>query len=170
MQPVTDPAYQITAESDSATVVFLRPSRFGGGINSSVFQTDNEQSKLVGMVPSRAKVAYRVSPGKHMFMVVGESADFMEANLEAGKIYYAIVAARMGAWKARFSLRPVDAGENEKLDKYLNACKWVKLSPAARAWATKNSASIEKKRNRYFEKWQEKASGDQPMLLPEYGR
>ena len=35
-----------------------------------------------------------------MFSVVGEAADFLEADLAAGKTYYIQVAPRMGAWKA----------------------------------------------------------------------
>lgn len=59
------------------------------------------------------KVAYHTEPGEHMFMVIAESADFMQATLEAGKTYYAQIVPRPGVWKARFSFRPINdiAGE-----------------------------------------------------------
>ena len=98
-------------EEGQSMIVFMRPSGMGYGIQSSVFEIDNTEPKLAGIVAAKKKVAYRIAPGNHLFMVVGESADFMSAELEANKTYYALVTPRMGMWKARFSLRPVHADE-----------------------------------------------------------
>ena len=90
-----------------ALVVFLRPSSFGGAIQSSVYDTHEGEDTFIGIVSAETKVAYEAEPGDHLFMVVAENADFMIAHLDAGKTYYALVSPRMGLWKARFSLLPI---------------------------------------------------------------
>lgn len=104
MRPV-DPARAVSAPAaDQAVVVFIRPSIVGGAIQSSVFDLVGNDEKLVGIVSSHTKVAYATTPGQHLFMVIGENADFMAAELSADRQYYALVTPRMGWWKARFSL------------------------------------------------------------------
>ena len=82
-------------EKGKSMVVFLRPSGFGFAIQSSVFEITGDTPSLVGIVAARKRVSYQLQPGTHLFMVVGESADFMSAELEANKIYYALVTPRM---------------------------------------------------------------------------
>ncbi len=89
----------------------MRPSAFGGAVQSSVFDVATAENVLVGIISSMAKVAYKTAPGELIFMVVGESADFMGAEVEAGKKYYALVTPRVGVWKARFSLKPMHKDE-----------------------------------------------------------
>jgi hypothetical protein len=72
-----------------AVVVFVGPSSFGGAVQSSVFDLSVEPMTLVGIVSAGKKVAYATDPGARRFMVIGESAEFMDANLLAGKTYYA---------------------------------------------------------------------------------
>lgn len=63
-------------------------------------------------------------------MVVSEAADFMDAELETGKTYYALVTPRLGVWKARFSLRPMTAVEldGQQLREWLDACERIENS------------------------------------------
>ncbi len=110
------PADQVVTtrpEPGKVTVVFLRPSTLGFGISSSVYELKPDNDTFVGIVPAKRKLVYVTAPGKTRFMVVSEAADFMAAELDAGKTYYALVTPRMGVWKARFSLRPVHADELE---------------------------------------------------------
>ncbi len=104
---------QATIEPDpgKALVLFLRPSTFGFAIASSVYELKPDRDEFVGIVPAKRKLTYMTNPGPTRFMVISEAADFMDAELEAGKVYYALVTPRMGVWKARFSLRPVHASE-----------------------------------------------------------
>ena len=94
-------------EPGKALVVFMRPSGLGFAVQSSVFDVKDNQPSLVGIVAAKAKVAYQAPPGVHLFMVIGESADYMEAELLPDLTYYAQVSPRMGMWKARFSVEPV---------------------------------------------------------------
>ncbi|CAA7625142.1 conserved exported hypothetical protein [Candidatus Terasakiella magnetica] len=165
MVDLPQPPKAISApESGKATVVFLRPSYFGGAIQSSVFDIGAGATQLVGIVSAGRKIAYAVSPGPRRFMVVGESADFVDADLTAGKTYYARVEA---LWKARFSLTPVQA-DDASLTADLAACSWVENSPESIRWAQDNFGSIEAKRTSYLMDWEKEAN--KPVLAPWGGR
>lgn len=155
-----------------AMIVFLRPSGLGYAIQSSVFEVKDGAPELVGIVAARAKVAWQVDPGRHLFMTVGESGDFLSADVVAGRTYYARVTPRMGVWKARFSLDPVSRAElaAPEFGKQLGGCRWVELSPESAAWAASNREDVGAKLADYYPKWKAKAEQDRPKLLPEDGR
>lgn len=161
-----------TPEQGKAMMVFMRPSGLGFAVQSSVFEITGDKPSLVGIVAAKKKVAYQLEPGKHLFMVVGESADFMSAELEPNKTYYALVTPRMGMWKARFSLKPVHAEEfaSSEFNEWLSECEWVEKSPASNDWARNNMASIQSKHQEYYAKWMSKDLNDRPMLLPQDGK
>ena len=172
MQPV-GPERELSYEptESEALIVFMRPSAFGGAVQSSVFDVTTGENILVGIVSSKAKVAHKSAPGQHTFMVVGESADFMGAELEAGKKYYALVTPRVGVWKARFSLKPIHKGEleSEKFMEWFNSCSFVENTNGSYQWARDNADSIQSKRETYFNKWMSKPEMDRPMLYKEDG-
>ena len=159
-------------QSGKSKVVFMRPSGMGYAVQSSVFEIKNSEPSIVGIVAAKTKVAYDLDPGEHLFMVVGESADFMSATLEADKTYYALVTPRMGWWKARFSLKPVHAGElsSDEFKTWFDDCQLVELSKDTEAWAKENSESIQQKYEKYYKAWSEKEAPKRPKLSPEDGR
>ena len=148
-------------------IVFMRPSGMGYGIQSSVFEVDDAKPKLAGIVAAKKKVAYQLEPGDHIFMVVGESADFMSAELEANKTYYALVTPRMGMWKARFSLRPVHSDElsSNQFNDWLKGSLWVEKSPDSDKWASENMTDIQNKYNKYYPAWMKKPASERPKLM-----
>lgn len=157
--------------ADKALVIFMRPSRFGGAIQASVYDEDNGKDDFIGVTSAKTKVAYEATPGNHLFMVVGENADFMNADLQAGKTYYVLVSPRMGMWKARFSLLPIHADANAKYSlKSAEFTQWqqdasfVQTSPAAMAWYQAHSADIATKRAKYMQEWKA-ASAEQKAEL-----
>jgi hypothetical protein len=156
-----------------AMVVFMRPSGFGFGVQSSVFEiTEGDYPSLVGIVAAKKKTARQVEPGEHLFMVIGESADFMKADVEADKTYYALVTPRMGVWKARFSLKPVHADElgTKKFNDWVDSCEWVEMNAESEQWARENMPSIISKQQEYYEDWMQKDASDRPFLEPEDGK
>jgi len=161
-----------TPQSGKSKVVFMRPSGVGYAVQSSVFEIKNNEPSIVGIVAAKTKVAYEVEPGEHLFMVVGESADFMSATLEADKTYYAMVTPRMGWWKARFSLKPVHAGElgSDQFKTWLDECQLVEPSEETAAWAKENSVSVQQKYDKYYKAWLEKEAAERPKLSPEDGQ
>jgi len=149
---------------DKALVVFMRPSGLGFAVQSSVFDVTDNNTDFIAIVSAKKKVAHYTAPGKRRFMVIGESADFMGATLEPGKVYYALVTPRMGMWKARFSLRPVHAAEIPTADfaEWFGDTEWVENQPSANTWAAQNLDSIKEKMFDDLDEWVNKP--DKPML------
>jgi hypothetical protein len=137
-------------------IVFMRPHAYGGAIQASVFDvTGRGDAKFIGIITMHTQLSYPVKPGRYTFMVVGESADFMEAEIVSGKSYYALVIARPGAWKARFSFVPVRQNE-KRVEQWESGLRPVVNTPRSTAWASQNAPSIENKRSRYYAEWSSK--------------
>lgn len=148
-----------------ALVVFMRPSGMGWAVQSTVFDVSGGAPQMVGVVSAKTKLAYDVAPGEHHFMVVGEAADFMRADLAAGKTYYALVTPRMGVWKARFSLQPVAKMElaGAQFRGWYDDCRWVENTPASGQWFADNRDGILEKQSKYWAEWQ--AKPNKPILF-----
>lgn len=140
-------------------VVFMRSSFLGSAISASVFDVSGPDTKFIGIVNNGTKVGYPVQPGQHTFMVVSESADFMQATVLPGKTYYAMVTPRMGAWKARFSFRPVRQGE-AGFAGWNSGTHFVTNSPETLNWAQQNVADVNSKRSQYWVEWINKPAAD----------
>jgi len=164
-------AYVDTTPSENeAVIVFLRASGGGFAVQSSVFEIpESGPARLVGIVAAKKKVAYRTSPGHHTFMVMGENADFMGADLLPGKLYFVVVQVRMGAWKARFGLCPVHGLERDEFRTWLGDAEWVETTHESLTWAHAHAAEIEEKRSAYWPKWMSKQPMDRPVLWQEDG-
>jgi hypothetical protein len=171
MQELSDAAPDVVPEAGKAVVVFMRPSGLGFGVQSSVFEVQDGRAILVGIVAAKTKVAYKVDPGKRLFMAVGESADFMSAEILPNKTYYAIVSPRMGLWKARFALEPQHSQELSAADfkQSLSDCKWVAKTPASDAWAAGNMNSIQSRITSNYTEWSQKPEAERAHLKPEDG-
>lgn len=169
MKPsVQEGAAPVPGDNESL-VIFMRPSTMGWAVSSSVFDINDKDESFLGIVSAKKKVVYRAAPGEHMFMVIGESADFMRANLLPGKTYYALVTPRMGNWKARFSLKPLAKSElgSDKFKEWYAACEFTENTPGAFQWAKDNAESIRSKRVEYLKKWNEKPEAGKPVLNPD---
>jgi len=170
MQPAADGDPK--PEPGKALVVFLRPSFYGGGISSSVFDAPDGPDTYIGVLKHKDKVAYQAEPGAHRFMVVSENADFVDATLDAGKTYYVLVKARPGAWKARFSLIPIhnraDAEyslQSKDFADWNGKTKFAEKTPEAEQWYRDNKASVDGKKADYLQKWNRMAPEDRAVLV-----
>jgi hypothetical protein len=153
-----------TPPADKAVVVFFRPVR-SGRVHTSLLDGDVFLSHLI----DRTCFFYEAKPGRHLFSVVGEAADFLEADLAAGKTYFILVASRFGVWKPRFSLPPFTERSDKwsKRQKWLGASRVIVPTQTGLEWAEKRTSELAQKRARYFEKWQDKPEADKPRLRPE---
>ena len=151
-----------TPPPGKAAIVFMRPSTLGFAIASSVYEVRDAGDVFIGIVPAKRKLVYFTDPGTSQFMVVSEAADFMGAELEAGKTYYALVTPRMGVWKARFSLRPITGLDEKDFSAWFNECTWIENTPESRAWVKEHWADIQEKKSEYIKKWD--AKSDKPIL------
>jgi hypothetical protein len=153
--------------ADQAQIIFIRPSAYGIGTKSSVFELIDGEPQFIGILGKGKKLAHFVEPGNHTFMVISEAADFMEANVVGGNTYYAVVKGRVGAWKARFSLHPVRNGsegayqiDSERFQEWMTKTKFVENTEASVEWANANHQSIVKKQNKFWKKWEAKSAED----------
>jgi hypothetical protein len=148
---------------DKARIVFVRSSFVGSAIQAAIYDATGGGTEFVGILSNDKKLAWEVDPGKHTFMVISEAADFMEANVSAGKTYYAIVTPRMGAWKARFSMYPVRNGgpgqfqiDSADFRGWMQSSRFSQNTDDSYAWARENESSVMKKQSEYWEVWQQK--------------
>ncbi len=144
---------KLAPDPGKSMVVFMRPSSFGGAILSTVY----DGMDYIGTVPANTRFSYQTDPGEHMFMVIGESADFMKADLAPDKTYYARVAARMGVWKARFSFIPYNGESEEELQEWINGTKPMEMNEKGKTWAEQNAPSIQEKHDKYLPEWEQKS-------------
>lgn len=149
----------------SSLVLFFRPGRMAGAVSSSVF----DDLDLVAVLMDYTYAAYETTPGKHRFMVVGEAADFMDADLAENKVYVAEVTPRFGVWRARFSLKPISPHDPEwpKVREWMSESNLVTLNAAGRSWAQANAGSIREKHDSYLTKWL--AKEERPALYRDDG-
>jgi hypothetical protein len=171
MQPAAQ-QQQPAVEAGKAMLVIMRPSFYGGAIAASVYDITGDQTKLIGVLGPKDKIAYQVDAGAHRFMVVAENADFMEATLEAGKTYYAVVRARPGVWKARFSLLPIHATSADQYNlqgaefkEWNDKSEWVERTERADAWFAEHGANVEEKKHDYLQKWDRMEANDKAELI-----
>jgi hypothetical protein len=155
-----------------ALVVFMRPSRYGGAIQSTIYDVKQPQDAYLGIVSGKTKIGYVTEPGQHLFMVIGENADFLDAQLEAGKTYYVLVSPRMGMWKARFSLLPIHNDANAKYNlkskdfsDWQQDTAWVDKTAEAEQWYAENKGSVEAKKQDYLVKWNARSAADKAELF-----
>jgi len=155
-------------KEDKAAIVFFRTSMFGGAISSPLVEiSDNEgNNTLVGILGPKEKMIKYVEPGEHTFMIVGESGDFMKANVEAGKIYYSIIRPRLGFWKSRFSLTPFKVNpehadfyiDGTSLKSLLKECSFTQPSDKAFTWHKSKALELQAVYKEYYPTWQKKAA------------
>jgi len=103
---VSAPQAAAVMAADASNVVFMRVSKQSSGSDAALFDvTEPGEPKYIGTVGAGSKLSYSFKPGLYTFMVVGETAEFMQASLLGGKTYYALIIPKSGA--KRFALEPV---------------------------------------------------------------
>ena len=154
-----------TPAANESVVVFLRPSFRENHTSAIVY--DGEE--FVSIVMAHSHFVYRTTPGNHRFSVISESADFMDADLAGGKIYFANLEPREGWGRARFNLSPVAKGtsEFEDLASWIGDSYEVTPNASAVAWAEANFSSVKEKQSAQIDDWLQKE--DQPRLRSEDG-
>lgn len=103
------------APEGKAVVYFVRPSALGFAINFIYF----DSATLIGRFNGPKYIRYECDPGKHIFWARSENKDFIDAEVEAGKIYFVEATPKMGAVKAGVKLEPVDPNDTKTMGKIL---------------------------------------------------
>ena len=171
MQVVDPSAVNETPSENESSVVFMRVTSFGGGVQAPLGESVGNSVKFIGISSAWTKILYKTMPGKHIFFVGGESASMLEATLDPGKIYYVEVDPNMGVMKARFSLLPQDLNkiQSDSFKKDLAKCGWVVTGPTSEQWFIENRASMEEKAKTAQEKFAKAEPQKQKRVLPNFG-
>ncbi|MBL9022459.1 MAG: hypothetical protein JNL21_09665 [Myxococcales bacterium] len=117
MRPVAAPQ-PVKPASESAVVVFVRPSGFGGALKQTIL---DGKGRFLGEALPSSRFSVSMPPGEHTFIVWAENTGAVKASLAAGKVYFVEVALSMGAFSARADLVPINPGSEawSKLDGWL---------------------------------------------------
>ena len=99
------------APSNKAVVYFVRASSYGFAINFSYF----DSTKLIGKFAGQGYFRYECEPGSHLFWASSENKEFVEAYVDAGKIYFIEAIVKSGWGKARVELSPVDPNNSKEI-------------------------------------------------------
>lgn len=152
MMVVSETAAVATPATDKAAVVFMRPYSLGFAVQATLFDITDGSNNFIGILSARKKIAYQSPAGVRRFMVIGETAKFIEIETIAGRTHYASVEPQLGAWKARFSVEPVSP-DSSSFASDLASCTWVVNTPESASWAVENAASINEKKLTYLPGW-----------------
>lgn len=167
MQQVPADRVNVKPPADQAAVVFLRAAP--SGTTTSLFEVREPQDKFIGLLVSDTRLVYLTAPGRTRFMVVGLSANFLDAELEAGKTYQVAIILGPNA-EEHFRLQPVRPGEapSKPVQYCLDTCTWVENTDRSQAWARGQWSSIQRKKARYLPIWGSRPN--RPVLLASDGR
>lgn len=101
------------APADKAVIYFVRTSAlgFGSAINFSFL----DSTRLIGKLNGVNYIRYECEPGKHLFWARSENRDFVDSEVEAGKVYFLEAIVQMGAIKAGVKLDPVDPLDTKRM-------------------------------------------------------
>jgi hypothetical protein len=154
---------------DEAMVIFLRYT--ASLQHTSLFDVpEHGPARLIGTLAPRNKLAHGTRPGHHTFMIIGGgSTDFIGADLEAGKVYYVLVAYRFQTFR-EFSLQPIRGAERDQFRTRMADATWVETTHASLTWAHENAADIEEQRAKYYPRWLERPPAERLALRPEDGQ
>ena len=94
-----------------AVIYFLRTTGLGALMNFRFFEKSNYLGKFNGMNYIRVEC----DPGKSVFWVKTENIDFIETEVEAGKIYLVEANAVMGGFSAGVKFKLVDYDDEKQM-------------------------------------------------------
>lgn len=101
--------------ADKAVVYIVRSSSLGFAINFTYF----DGTKLIGKFNGPRYIRYECDPGYHLFWVRAENRDYVEADVDAGRIYFLEAIPHMGALKATVQFIPLDLKNQKELTKVM---------------------------------------------------
>ena len=165
------PTQQIgQSRPDEAKVVFMRSSMVAAAIGCDLFEVVNGELKFIGQLPTGNKVAYETTPGRKVFMAYGTAADFMLADVSAGKTYYSIVRPNWGT--GGFAPTPI-RDRNAEFHGWLSGTKLIEPNPKeAEAWFAENKQRLQGIYADYWGRFERKSETEKAerTLMPQDGQ
>lgn len=162
--------------SDKATVVFMRTSFVASGVGVEMFEIVDGELEFIGALPSGNKIAHKTTEGRKVYMAYGSAADFMIADVKAGKTYYSIVRPNWGTGGfAPTPIRKEGSEFNMKSSEFAGWVKGTKLlelkKDEANKWFAENKSKYEAIYKDYWERFQHKTPAEvaQRSMNPDDG-
>jgi hypothetical protein len=165
-----------SSKPDQAVVVLAFPPAITDFLSLSVYDVTEPQTKLIGILEKGSKIAYPVPAGKHTFMILANSTDFLEAHVAPGKTYYAVVSQERPerSFQFHYALRPVRAAEMNGAEfRAIDRDMPFKAKTArADAWYVNSESSVRTRREVFLPAWREKTAAERSArtLYVEDGR
>ena len=145
------------AELDRDRADLRRMYRYGASPSVSLHDVTGSQRKIVGILTIGQKLAYRVPPGRHEFMLQNRgSTDFLEANVAAGKTYYVVLQRTDDSYDQRYGFRPVRSSDfgTGLFARWETNLSYVDRREAWERWSKANDASIESRSRDHRLAWE----------------
>lgn len=158
-------------QGDEASITFFRTSSFGGMIQAPIAEETASGLELVGIASTDTKIRHVAAPGKHIFVVGGESGSLLDANLAPQKHYYVKVSPGFGWGKTRFTMVPVPPQDLSApgMQEEIRECTPVSKNDKAAQWFLENKSSMEDKLRTAKEKFQARKDPAEYTLPASYG-
>lgn len=109
----------VVKPSEGKSIVYITRSNGAALINFRVFDKD----LFIGSLEYGDYFIYECDPGQHLFWASSENRDYLEANLEANKVYVIDLEARIGAFVAAIAVIPQNPNEKRHKKKFYNTIK-----------------------------------------------
>lgn len=175
---LSEPTARVTKPApDKALVYFIRTSKLGWPFPAPIFDGDRHIGTLVlewdneKRNAKKSYVAYEATPGQHLFSVYSENADYLPANLVAGKTYYVLVRVVMGVWKPRFYMTPQQGQlPQHELDEVIAGGRQLVLTPDGIQAVEDSAEDFQKVKAEWWPKYQARPANDRLELRPQDGR
>lgn len=90
--------------SEGKSLVYILKSGAGALVNFRAYLGDT----YLGVLTSDSYIVVECDPGNHLFWVVSENRDFLEADLLPNRVYVLNAEGQMGAFVAGVSLKQLD--------------------------------------------------------------
>lgn len=153
MQAINQSHLNLTVDDHSALIEFMRPESYGSRFQSSIFNITNDTLEFIGILSAQNRFITKLPAGSYRFAVIGENADFLDAELGSGKRYAARITTHMGFMRMQYKFHAVKNGSLATFNKQCPSCIWTKPLPSAQEWANANMPSIRSKIAKYLPKW-----------------
>lgn len=153
-------------ESNKATIVFMRSTFVSSALGATLYEVKDEKLSFVGFLPNGTKIAHQTEPGEKVYMAVGYAADFMIANVQAGKTYYVIVRPNWGT--GGFAPTPIRTNGTTdynttipEFKKWLEGTALYEVKPVeANTWFEEHKEAYQKIYKEYWIRFQQKSADE----------
>lgn len=154
------------ASKQKAKIVFMRTSFVAGAINAELFEIAKGKMKFIGSIPYGSKISFETTPGKKVFMAHGLAADFMIADVRAGKTYYSIVRPNWGT--GGFAPTPIRTDGTTEFNtgspdfkEWVSGTELMEAIPAdAKKWFAKEQKNVLEAYKEYWKRFQTKSPNE----------